>query len=409
MSFIREDTSEVADIPGTKNIRYILRGTRLLTLLVNLAAKMEGKFVAQSNSARIEDLPLLLELSVGHFGLNAETSIAKAAEVNTLTTIDPSTSWVVENNILKVLIDLSAGPDSSKNNKLGEKSIIASIRANSKIGKSNFHVSMRLYCEGGGKWPLLLSPRSGTELTDEGSAQGLVARALEFTPSVSLPREYYSPSAHNDTYELNECISLDLAVLPIIRLRINMDGKDGRYQRFTGDIYAGIGISLDVEFSSKGISPIAGNRVARGGKRLNAIAREERGLSGEPILVIEFDTTKDFGKTAGGRRLISDATRFIVNGRFKLNFTATGPPNVLPSITDMYRTVCKYLDAMPNPLLTLNMPDVRMFVARKYPRFGMTREIKNLVWEAVRLYVVNDYMPQSLRDLSLSPTPLRVL
>ncbi|ORC89778.1 uncharacterized protein TM35_000113120 [Trypanosoma theileri] len=408
MSLMPGDMSEVAEIPDTLNIRYILRGTRLLTLLVNLKSKAVGYLVAQARSARIEDMPLLLDLTVGIFGGAAEANLEAAALVKSLISVGPNTSWVVDDTILKIIIDLSPGPDSSNKNAIGDKTTIASIRANSKIGESKFRVTMRLFCEGGVKWPLMLSPRSGTECTDEASSQGLVARALEFTPSASIPRAGYSPYVHNELYELSESITLDLAMLPIARLRINMDGKDGRLVRYTGDIFSGVGISLSVEFQSKGVSPLAGNRAPMSRKRLNTFIREERGPAGEPILIIEFDTTKDFGESTVKRRVISDATRVIVNKRFKVNFAATGPPNELPSFADMYRTICKFLDPMPNPLLTLNMPDVRMFVAKEYPRFGMTREIKNLVWEAVRLYVVNDYMPQSVVDVSVSPSPLRV-
>ncbi|KEG14476.1 hypothetical protein DQ04_00441010 [Trypanosoma grayi] len=406
MNHAFEEPAEVATVPDARNVRYILRGTRLLTLLINLAAKMNGKEIAKAQNARIEDLPVLLDLTVGLFDLSVEKNIAAVVAFKDLVDVGKNTKWVVEGTLLKIEIDLSSGPEMSRNHKLGTKHVIASIRANTPIGQSKCRATLKLQCEGGGSWPAMLSPRSVVDFGDDTSPPGIVARALQFSPSVSLARMTDSPGAYPGMIELDDFVTLDLRSLPVVKLRLNMYRKTGQFVKFTGDILSGIGVSLVVQCCGESDSPT--NRRRGEGKAVNMWAHEEITPSGEEVLVVEFDSTKESGPRNGARCMISNASRLSVKNRYVVDFTAIGPISFLPSFSEVYNSVCRFLDPNPNPLLTLSMPDVRAHVASDFPLRTVSRELKNLVWQAVRLYIIKDYMPHERYEASMSPVAPKV-
>ncbi|RNF26842.1 uncharacterized protein Tco025E_00924 [Trypanosoma conorhini] len=397
-----EKIDEVADVPGASNVKYILRGAKTLRLIVNLDSKRDSHRVAIARGAPIEDLPVTLDLNVISF---SEMKDAKFLELEgalkELTNAGPNTKWAVDRRLLILAIDLSEGPKMSSEHAPGTKFELASIKANSQLGTSGFRVKMKLHSVGGGTWPLLLSPRSLANVTDEASPASAVARRLDFSPPVSLPRLMDSRGAQSDVVELDECITLDLSRLPVVRLRLNVEGKCGQIVGFTGDILSGLGISLKVQIYRKADSPV---RARRPGKKENVNVYKEEWPTGESLLVVEFDSSKGSLDPDGKpRRNISNATRLIVDEQYIVDFTATAPIEVLPTFPEVFQSVINYISSTDTPLPSLNMPAVREAVARHFPRCSMSRELKTLVWEAVRWYIINEYMSHEHYEAGISP------
>ncbi|EAN86665.1 hypothetical protein C3747_116g5 [Trypanosoma cruzi] len=408
MRSVLEKTDEVSDVPDGKNIKYILRGTRILRLIVNLASEGDRHGVARARGAHIEDLPVTLDLKVLSFAMTTEERFLETAEaLKELTDAGLNTKWAVDEKLLILVIDLSEGPKMSGEHAPGQSFVLASIRANSQLGKSGFHVSMKLHSIGGKIWPSLPSPRAASEATEDASPAVNVARMLDYSLSVSPPRMMMDiHGMHSELIRLDEFITLDVSKAPLVRLRLNLEGKDGQLLCFTGDILSGIGISLKVQVYKKTDSPPA---LRHPGKMENIHVYKEELPTGEDFLVVEFDSSKGNLDLSGKpRRNISNATRLCVNRRYVVDFTATGPIDMLPTFMEVYQSVVNYLGMTRNPLLTLNMPAVRDAVGREFPRCKMSRELKNLVWEAVRLYIVRNYVPHELYEVSKSPVALRV-
>ncbi|ESL09233.1 hypothetical protein TRSC58_03050 [Trypanosoma rangeli SC58] len=403
-----EKLDEVADVPGESNVKYILRGAKTLRLIVNLAHKGDHHGVARARDAHIGDLPVTLDLSVIPFSRMTDAKFLELAEaLKELTDAGPNTKWVVDGKLLILVIDLSEGPKKSRKHAPGKKFIFASIKANSQLGPSNFRVQMRLYSVGGESWPLLLSPRGLASVADDASPASVVARRLEFSPSVSVPRLMDSHEMHTDVVELDECITLDFLHLPLVRLRLNVDGKEGQVVGFTGDILSGIGISLKVQIYRETDSPVLSRRA---GKRKNINVYKEETPIGKNLLVVEFDSSKgDLDPDGKPRRNISNATHLVVSERYVVDFTATAPTEILPTFPEVYQSVLNYLSLTKNPMLTLRMPAVREAVGRDFPRCNMSRALKNLVWEAVRWYVLQEYIHHEHHEDEIFPVAIGVV
>ncbi|RNF11602.1 hypothetical protein TraAM80_00794 [Trypanosoma rangeli] len=403
-----EKLDEVADVPGGINVKYILRGAKTLRLIVNLAPNGNNHRVARVSGAHIGDLPVTLELKVIHFSGMADAKFLELARaLKELTDAGPNTKWVVDGKLLILVIDLSEGPKMSREHAPGQKFEFASIKANSQLGPSDFRVQMKLHSVGGEPWPLLLSPRGLASVADDASSASIVARRLEYSPSVSVPRLVDSHEMHTGMVELDECITLDFLNLPLLRLRLNVDGKDGQVVGFTGDILSGIGISLKVQIYRETDSPVLSRRA---GKRENINAYKEETSTGKNLLVVEFDSSKgNLDPDGKPRRNISNATHLVVNKRYVVDFTATAPTEILPTFPEVYQSVLNYLSLTKNPLLTLSMPAVREAVGSDFPRCNMSRALKNLVWEAVRWYVLQEYIHQERLENEIFPVTIGVV
>lgn len=397
------------DVPNANNVRYILHNRWSLTLLVDIYETERLTQIAVANGAAIGDLPVQLNLSVWALkkmgvGKSSQSLSGLSTE---LVDAGKNVKWMLGGRLLKMVIDLSEGPECSASAEPGRYTSLASMKQSSKLGESNYRVTVDLLCEGGNKWPVFGTPESTCNTSGDSSPTSIVPRALKFSLSPVTTREASASLDQSVLMQLNEFTTLDTSRFPVVKLCLSMEGEKGRIVHFAERIFSGIGVSVDVRcLSDEELSPEARREPGTG---VNITAFEEHDSEGREYLFIELDSSKDYGAVGDDERIISNASHVRVGSRYLLNFTATRPAPRLPDFAEVYRSVRDHLHQLPNALNNLNMPSVRAAVVKDLVQHVASRELKNMIWEAVRLYIIRDYLEADQRSISTSPIVIRTL
>ncbi|KAH8609437.1 hypothetical protein ERJ75_001188100 [Trypanosoma vivax] len=391
MSQFHSGAAEALDVQNAKNVRYTLRDKKHLVLLVDLASRGALQSVAHARGVPIGDLPVSLLLVVGIFGTTAGKGIVEAGRetVTELVEVGPNTRWMVEGTTLKIIVDLSDGPLCSASGKSGSSVVLASVPANMKLFNTPYRVNFKLMCNSGVEWPMLLSPRTVSKSMDRANSPHAIPRELRYSLSPSVAREGDGLSVAEKLMPLSDYIALDESKHPFVRLLVDIKGTDGKGMRFEGKTPSGINITLSLQRLSSEDAKQVTSLAAQ--TSFNVSAFVDTDATGREFLVIEMDVSKPSSSEHHDQQSVASVLAMRVGGDYVLNFTATDPTVRLPSFEEMYKSVCRLLDPVPDSLPSLNMDAVRSSLMPDVPDQHARCEINNIIWEAVRLYVFEHY------------------
>nr|CCC95430.1 unnamed protein product [Trypanosoma congolense IL3000] len=389
-------------LPQAKNIRYDIQHQRRLTLFVILQGKEKFTCIATANSITVGDLPVRLNFSVWVLKTPQTKSKQTITDVtDELTAVEPNVMWMLRKDLLHIEIDLSDGPKKCMSSALSHKAPLVSMKRALKLGEYTYRVSMELFGVEGGKWPVLSTPRAISSGSGRSSPMDIHPRELRFSVSPLSVREGSLPAETASMIQLNEFTLLDTTRLPIARLCITMENEDRAV--YFDQMLSGIDVSVSVKHVTDD-KPLTESAYA-----VNVAACEESDMDGRACIVIELDISKDYDVVKDGERIISYAGSLCVNSRYLVDLRATRPIAQMPDFAQVCECVNEYLNEMPNVYQNLHMPSVRAVVVKNLGQPAATRELKNMIWEAVRMYIINDFMGVKQRNPPVLSSVVRAL